>query len=262
MTAREERMITMAEGSALIVGGGTGLGLAAAERLAARGLPVGLSGRRTEVLLAAREQILRQQPGAQVEVAAADSAVERQAHDMILDLAKRLGPPSVLVASAGIYEGCEFLDLTEEAWRHTMTTTLDSTVFPAVAAARLMAAEGSGRIVLIASTNSFISEPGSTAYSAAKAAASSLARSLCVDLAKSGIQVNAVAPGWIHTGMVDDFVQNATAEALRNINPLGRVGQPDEVANLIEYLALDAPDYLTGATIMIDGGQTAAAALI
>jgi gluconate 5-dehydrogenase len=255
-------MDMMAEGSALIVGGGTGIGLAAAQRLAARGLAIGLSGRRHEVLLAARDEILGQQPGAQVEVAAADSAVEQQAHHMVAELADRLGAPQVLVACAGIYETCDFLDLTEQVWRHTMTTTLDSTVFPAVAAARLMAARGSGRIVIVASTNSFISEPESTAYSAAKAAANSLARSLCVDLAKSGIQVNAIAPGWIHTDMVDDFVRNATLEALSNINPLGRVGQPDEVANLIEYLAIDAPDYLTGATIMIDGGQTAAAALI
>jgi gluconate 5-dehydrogenase len=255
-------MDMMAEGSALIVGGGTGIGLAAAQRLAARGLAIGLSGRRREVLLAARDKVLGQQPGAQVEVAAADSAVEQQAHRMVADLADRLGPPQVLVASAGIYETCKFLDLTEQVWRHTMTTTLDSTVFPAVAVARLMAARGSGRIVIVASTNSFISEPESTAYSAAKAAASSLARSLCVDLAKSGIQVNAIAPGWIHTDMVDDFVQSATLEALSNVNPLGRVGQPDEVANLIEYLAIDAPDYLTGATIMIDGGQTAVAALI
>jgi gluconate 5-dehydrogenase len=250
------------DGSALIVGGGTGIGLAAAYRFAARAVPVGLSGRRAHVLAAAREDVLQRYPGATVEVVAADSAVESEAHAMVADLAERLGPPSVLVAGAGIYESCDFLALTEQAWRHTMATTLDSTVFPAVAAARLMAERGGGRIVLLASTNSFVSEPSSTAYSAAKAAASSLARSLAVDLAPSGIQVNAVAPGWIHTGMVDDFVENATAETLANINPLGRVGRPDEVANLIEYLALDAPDYLTGATVLIDGGQTAAAPLI
>ena len=252
----------MTQGSALIVGGGTGIGLAAAHRLVARGMPVGLSGRRADVLAAAREEVLQRDPGAIVEVAAADGAAESEAREMVRYLAERLGPPSVLVASAGIYEGCDFLELTEQTWRHTMTTTLDSTVFPAIAAARLMAERGGGRIVLLASTNSFVSEPGSAAYSAAKAAASSLARSLAVDLAKSGIQANAVAPGWIHTGMVDDFVQNATPEALANINPLGRVGLPDEVANLIEYLALDAPDYLTGATVLIDGGQTAAAPLI
>jgi NAD(P)-dependent dehydrogenase (short-subunit alcohol dehydrogenase family) len=95
-----------------------------------------------------------------------------------------------------------------------------------------------------------------------KAAVSSLARSLCIDLAPRGIQVNAVAPGWVHTSMVDEFVRSATAEALGRINPLGRVGKPDEVANLIEYLGLDAPDYLTGSTIFIDGGQTAMAPLI
>ena len=125
-----------------------------------------------------------------------------------------------------------------------------------------MAERKSGRMVLIASTNSIVSEAGSAHYSAAKAAASSLARSLCVDLAPHGIRVNAVAPGWIHTSMVDEFVQSATPETLRDINPLGRVGKPGEVANLIEYLALDAPDYLTGATILIDGGQTAVAPLI
>ena len=123
-------------------------------------------------------------------------------------------------------------------------------MFPAVAVARLMAQAGSGRMILIASTNSVVSEEGSAHYSAAKAAvASSLARSLCIDLAPRGVTVNAVAPGWVHTAMVDEFVRTATPEALQQINPLRRVGKPDEIANLIEYLALDAPGYLTGATI-------------
>lgn len=249
-------------GAALIVGGGTGIGLAAAERLVARGLAVGLSGRREIVLEQAREALLKQEPGAAVEVYAADCAIESEAQQMVRELTDRLGPPGVFVACAGIYEPCDFLQLTGQEWRRTLSTTLDSTVYPAVAVARLMAERKAGRIVLIASTNSFVSEAESAHYSAAKAAASSLARSLCVDLAPHGIRVNAVAPGWIHTGMVDEFVRSATPEALRNINPLGRVGKAAEVANLIEYLAMDAPDYLTGATILIDGGQTAVAPLI
>jgi NAD(P)-dependent dehydrogenase (short-subunit alcohol dehydrogenase family) len=249
-------------GAALIVGGGTGIGLATAERLVARGVAVGLSGRRESILDQAREALLKKEPGAVVEVYAADSAVESEAHEMVRALAGRLGPPGVLVACAGIYEPCDFLRMTAREWRETLSTTLDSTVYPAVAAGQLMAERKSGRMVLIASTNSIVSEAGSAHYSAAKAAASSLARSLCVDLAPHGIRVNAVAPGWIHTSMVDEFVQSATPETLRDINPLGRVGKPGEVANLIEYLALDAPDYLTGATILIDGGQTAVAPLI
>lgn len=248
--------------SALIVGGGTGIGMATATRLLDRGLSVGLSGRREPVLQQAREQLLKEHPEATVEVHAADSADEAQAHEMVGALAERLGPPAAFVDCAGIYEPCDFLQLTTERWRATIGTTLDSAVYPAVAAARLMAEAGSGRIVLIASTNSVVSEESSAAYSAAKAAVSSLARSLCIDLAPRGIRVNAVAPGWVHTSMVDDFVQNASAEALARINPLGRVGKPDEIANLIEYLVLDAPDYLTGSTIFIDGGQTAMAPLI
>jgi len=247
---------------ALIVGGGTGIGFAAASRLLRRGLSVGISGRRDPLLRQAREQLLSSHPDATVEVHAADSSVEAQAKEMVATLAGRLGPLAAFIDCAGIYEPCDFLEMTGERWQATIASTLDSTVYPAVAAARLMAGAGSGRMVLIASTNSVVSEESSAHYSAAKAAVSSLARSLCIDLAARGIQVNAVAPGWVHTAMVDDFVRSASAEALARINPLGRVGKPDEVANLIEYLALDAPDYLTGSTIFIDGGQTAMAPLI
>jgi NAD(P)-dependent dehydrogenase (short-subunit alcohol dehydrogenase family) len=248
--------------AALIVGGGTGIGLAVAGRLLDRGMSVGISGRREPVLRQAREELLKNHPEATVEVHAADCGVEAQAGEMVAALTERLGGPAAFVDCAGIYEPCDFLELTAERWQATIGTTLDSTVYPAVAAARLMAEAGSGRMVLIASTNSVVSEESSTAYSAAKAAVSSLARSLCIDLAPRGIQVNAVAPGWVHTSMVGEFVQNASAEALARINPLGRVGKPDEIANLIEYLILDAPGYLTGSTIFIDGGQTAMAPLI
>jgi NAD(P)-dependent dehydrogenase (short-subunit alcohol dehydrogenase family) len=120
---------------------------------------------------------------------------------------------------------------------------------------------GGGRVVLISSINSPLSEPESAHYSAAKAAVSSLARSMAVDLSAHGIQVNAIAPGWVHTAMVDDFVRNASPESLQRLNILGRVGQADEIANAIEYLTVDAPTYLTGTTLFVDGGQTAMAPL-
>ena len=152
--------------------------------------------------------------------------------------------------------------MNEESWRHTMSTTLDAITYPSVAAAKVMAKGGGGRFVLISSINAPLSEPESAHYSAAKAGVSSLARSMAVDLAKHGIQVNAVAPGWVHTAMVDEFVQNATPETLKQLNIVARVGQPDELANVIEYLLLGAPDYLNGTTIFVDGGQTAMAPLI
>jgi 3-oxoacyl-[acyl-carrier protein] reductase len=247
---------------ALIVGGGTGIGLATAERLLRRGCAVALSGRRESVLTEAAEQLRSAVDGAKVETVAADGGSERAAHEMVDAAVEAFGGLNVLVNCAGIYEPVHFLELGEDTWRRTMSTTLDAQLYPSVAAAQVMAAAGGGRIILISSINSPLSEPESTHYSAAKAAVSSLARSIAVDMADRGIVANAVAPGWVHTAMVDDFVQQASPESLRRLNVLGRVGLPDEVANVIEYLALDAPMYLTGTTVFVDGGQTAMAPLI
>jgi NAD(P)-dependent dehydrogenase (short-subunit alcohol dehydrogenase family) len=150
----------------------------------------------------------------------------------------------------------------EAAWRPTLAATLDSAVYVSAPAARQMTKQGGGRFVLISSINAPLSEPESAHYSAAKAGISSLARSMAVDLTKHNIQVNALAPGWVHTAMVDEFVQSSTQETLSRLNILGRVGRPDEIANVIEYLLLGAPDYLTGTTIFVDGGQTVMAPLI
>jgi NAD(P)-dependent dehydrogenase (short-subunit alcohol dehydrogenase family) len=197
-----------------------------------------------------------------VETITADGGVQADAELMVDRTVAALGGLTVLVNCAGIYEPVHFLDLDEASWGRTMSTTLDAQLFPSVAAARVMADAGGGRIILISSINSPLSEPESTHYSAAKAAVSSLVRSIAVDVGDRGIQANAVAPGWIHTAMVDDFVKQASPESLKRLNILGRVGQPDEIANVIEYLALDAPTYLTGATLFVDGGQTAMAPLI
>ena len=247
---------------ALIVGGGTGIGYATAERLLRRGCAVALSGRREPVLKEAAEQLSSSVAGAEVETIAADGGSRADAQQMVERTVNAFGALNVLVNCAGIYEPVHFLDLEEESWHRTMSTTLDAQLYPSVAAARVMAGAGGGRIILISSINSPLSEPESTHYSAAKAAVSSLARSIAVDMADRGIQANAVAPGWVHTAMVDDFVQQASPESLRRLNVLGRVGLPDEVANVIEYLALDAPAYMTGTTVFVDGGQTAMAPLI
>ena len=252
----------MSEHHALIVGGGTGIGYATAERLARAGVAVALAGRREEVLDEARDRLLGNVDGAAVVTAAGDAGVESEARAMVATAVEQLGGLDLCVNCAGIYEPVDFLDMNEEAWRHTMSTTLDAITYPSVAAAKVMAESGGGRFVLISSINAPLSEPESAHYSAAKAGVSSLARSMAVDLAKHGIQVNAVAPGWVHTAMVDEFVQNATAETLRQLNIVARVGQPDELANVIEYLLLGAPEYLNGTTIFVDGGQTAMAPLI
>jgi NAD(P)-dependent dehydrogenase (short-subunit alcohol dehydrogenase family) len=247
----------------LIVGGGTGIGYAAAERLAERGVSLALAGRRLEVLESAREALLQQTPPVRVETVDGDAGVYEEAVRIVARSVELLGGVDICINCAGIYEPVDFLKLDTASWRRTMSATLDAIAYVSAAAARAMVTAGrGGRFVLISSINSPLSEPESAHYSAAKAGVSSLARSMAVDLAGHGIVTNAIAPGWVHTAMVDDFVREASAESLARLNVLGRVGRPDEVANVIEYLALDAPDYLVGTTIYVDGGQTAMAPLI
>ena len=111
------------------------------------------------------------------------------------------------------------------------------------------------------SINAPQSEPESAHYSAAKAAIVSVAKSIAVDLAGTNVVANAVAPGWVYTDMTSEFVDQSTPEQLRRVNPLGRAGRVEEIASLVLYLVRDAPEFLSGSTIFIDGGQTAAAPL-
>ena len=243
--------------SALITGGSSGIGLACARRLHDAGWDVGLVGRRVAALDEAAATLAG--GGAQVATFPADLAAPDAPAEVVGQHVARFGGIDALVASAGNYDLDDVRALSAERWDATLHLHVRAAVLAAGAAARHMAAAGRGRIVLLSSVNGFHSEPGSIAYSAAKAAIISVARSLAVDLAPSGVQANAVAPGWVTTPMTQPHLRTTTAEQLRRVNPMGRAGTADEIAGLVGYLILDAPDFLTGATITVDGGQTALA---
>jgi NAD(P)-dependent dehydrogenase (short-subunit alcohol dehydrogenase family) len=245
---------------ALVVGGGTGMGFAAANRLARRGVPIVLSGRREDVLVKAGARLREAHPDSSVEIFPGDAGVAENARAMVALAVERFGGLDILVGAAGIYEEVEFTDIDEEAWRRTLTATLDAMAYPAIAAARQMKDAGGGRIVLISSIDADTSEPNVAAYNVAKAGVGALVRSIVVDCTRYGIQANAVAPGWVYTPMVASYLDNADPAVMEPLNPLARAGQADEIGNVIEYLALDAPAFLTGSTILVDGGQTIRAA--
>jgi NAD(P)-dependent dehydrogenase (short-subunit alcohol dehydrogenase family) len=246
---------------ALVVGGGTGMGYASAQRLAGRGVGLVLSGRREPVLVQAQQQIKDAHAGAGVEILAGDAGIEEQSQAMVQAAIEHFGRLDILVGAAGIYEAVDFPDLDANSWRRTITATLDAMAFPAIAAVREMKKTGGGRIVLISSIDTITSEPEVAHYNAAKAAVGALVRSIVVDCTKDGIQANAVAPGWVYTPMVASYIDEAEPGMMDRINPLGRAADADEIGNVIEYLALDAPQFLTGSTIFIDGGQTIRAAM-
>lgn len=255
--------------SALITGGSSGIGLACAHALHREGWHLSLVGRRADALADAADAIRRESrdvgatadtdADAVVATHAADLRTGEAPAEVIEQHVARFGGIDALVAGAGNYDLDDIRTLTAARWDATLDLHLRGAVLAAGAAGRRMSAAGRGRIVLLSSVNGFHSEPESIAYSAAKAAIISVARSLAVDLAPSGVQANAVAPGWVTTPMTEQHLTQTTPEQLRRVNPMGRAGTVDEIAGLVRYLIVDAPDFLTGAAITVDGGQTAMA---
>jgi NAD(P)-dependent dehydrogenase (short-subunit alcohol dehydrogenase family) len=241
---------------ALVVGGGTGIGRACARALVARGVAVMLAGRRADKLEDAVAEITAAHEGAQVTWRSTDAGVWEEAEAAVAETVERFGGIDIVVNAAGIYVPCAFHELTAELWRESMSATLDSMAYVSIAAARRMVEQRRGRILLTSSIDDRLSEPWAAPYNAAKSATSSLVRSMALDLAPFNIQANAVAPGLVDTEMA--WVSTMTPDALRWSNPLARAGTPDEIAGVFTYLALDAPAFLTGEVIFVDGGKTIA----
>lgn len=244
---------------AVVTGAGTGMGRAAAKALATAGFAVMVAGRREDMLDESRSEILASTPDAVVELRVTDVGQPAECDALIADSVERLGRVDVVVTAAASFEPAHVLDMTAAVWDSCMDVVLRGSVLVAVAAARQMKRVGSGRIILISSINGAVSEPETAHYSAAKAAIMSVAKSMAVDLSEHGIAVNAVAPGWVDTPMIAEFVAEATPADLARINPLARLGRPEELASVIAFLATDAPMFFTGSTLFVDGGQTAVA---
>lgn len=247
--------------SALITGGGSGIGKAVAVALMDAGYAVTIAGRREAVLDATAADLLEAHPGGLVYTHAVDVGTPNGPGEAVRQHIERNGGIDALVTAAAAYAPKHFCDLDAATWDETVNVALRGSVLAAVEASRYMRDHGGGRIVLFSSINAPQSEPESAHYSAAKAAIVSVAKSIAVDLANTNVVANAVAPGWVYTDMTAEYVDQSTAEQLRRVNPLGRAGRVDEIANLVLYLVRDAPEFLNGSTIFVDGGQTAAAPL-
>jgi NAD(P)-dependent dehydrogenase (short-subunit alcohol dehydrogenase family) len=170
------------------------------------------------------------------------------------------GPPlSALVNSAGIAHFVSTLDLEHEDWRRVMDVNIDGTLHPSVLAARRMGDAGGGAIVNLASVAGMFGWPRRAAYSTSKAAVAGLTRTLAVEWAASGIRVNAVAPGYIATELVEKLIAdgNIDYETYAPLAALNRFGTPAEVAQPILFLLSSGAAFITGVTLPIDGGFAA-----
>ncbi|MEW6209094.1 MAG: SDR family oxidoreductase [Acidobacteriota bacterium] len=246
---------------ALITGGGTGIGKAVAERLVALGAKVVINGRRADVLERAASEI--DGSGKNIASVAGDIASPATGKEMVEVAQKKFGGVDILVNNAGIFRPNPFLEHTENDVSAYIDIILKGTFFASQAAVPAMQRRGGGAIINVGSMWAIqaIGLTPSSAYSAAKAGVHALTRNLAIELAKDRIRVNTVAPAVVETPVYDTFLTpEQVAEVLPTFNafhPLGRNGQPQDVAGAILFLASDEAAWITGAILPVDGGVTA-----
>jgi NAD(P)-dependent dehydrogenase (short-subunit alcohol dehydrogenase family) len=242
-------MARLAGRKAVVTGAARGIGLAVAERLVAEGATVLLSDIDEQTLAKSAERLA--QPWIAADVSQVADVVR-----LIDSASVRLGGLDILVNNAGITHKAELLDLAEADFDRVIAVNLKSAVFATQAAARHMIPRKSGVIINIASVNAVLAIPDQIPYSVSKAAVKQLTNVSAIGLAKHGIRVNAIGPGTIVTEMSRALMTDPAIEAgVRARTPLGRCGEPEEIAAVAAFLASDDASYITGQTIYPDGGR-------
>ena len=242
---------------ALVTGASSGLGVRFAEVLAENGASVALVARRADRLAALQSRI--EKSGGRAVAVEADVR-DRSAMQAAFDAAeKAFGTVTILVNNAGVVQAGRAVEVAEEDWRRVLSTNLDAVFYWAQEAARRMLAAGTeGSIVNIASVLGITPDNGVVGYATAKAGVIQMTKTMAIELAYKGIRVNAIAPGWIETEINSDYLASERGAAMKRKIPMGRFGQTRDLDGPILLLASDAGRYMTGATIVADGGQVVA----
>ena len=233
---------------ALVTGGASGIGLAITERFLERGAKVAVLDLAPDS--AARDGVLPitcdvTDPAS---LAAAFARAEAE-----------LGPLDIVVANAGISQNQPTLDLEFAQWRKVMAINLDGVFLTAQEAGRRMVPRGKGSILMLSSVYGVVAAPERIAYVASKSAVSAMAKALAIEWGPHGVRVNAMAPGYVKTALVDDLVARGRLDPTKLIakTPLRRMIDPAEIADLAAFIASDEAGGMTGHVAVFDGGFTA-----
>jgi NAD(P)-dependent dehydrogenase (short-subunit alcohol dehydrogenase family) len=250
--------VRLADKVALVTGAAQGIGLACAQAFARQGAQVFITDVNED---AGRREVLRlRSEGFAVSFVACDVSRKVQVDAAIAAAVNEFGRIDVLVANAGIVHAAEFLDLKEEDFDRVLAVNLKGIFLAGQAAARQMVKQGGGgAIVNMSSVNAVLAIPNQVPYVVSKGGINQLTKVMALALAPHRIRVNAIGPGTILTDLARTAVLG-NKEAERKIlsrTPLGRMGDPDEVANVAVFLASDEASYVTGQTIYPDGGRLA-----
>jgi NAD(P)-dependent dehydrogenase (short-subunit alcohol dehydrogenase family) len=247
---------TLAGRVAIVTGGGRGLGRAFALALAEAGADVALAARSIgdiERVATEVEELGRRALAAPTDVTDA-AAVER----LVERVLSELGDLDILVNNSGITHSAPLLETSPEEWDRVVATNLRGCFLCMRAAGRHFADRRAGKVINVASNFAFMGVPNFASYCASKAAIVNLTRAAAIEWAGVGVQVNALAPGYVETDMnaAARSDEELNAKILRQI-PARRMARPEELGPLVVYLASSASDFMTGETLVFDGGQVA-----
>lgn len=239
--------------TAVVIGGTSGIGRALAHGLAEAGADVVCTSRRADQVETAATEI--EQLGRRTLRATSDVSDRSSLEDLLAVCSTEFGKVDILINSAGITKRTPTVELAEEDWTAILETNLTGTLRACQVFGRHMVENGYGRIINIASLSTFVSLFEVAAYSASKAAVASLTKSLAIEWAKRGVNVNAIAPGVFRTALNQKLLdETPRGQEFLARTPMGRFGDVTELAGAAVFLASEAASFVTGEIIVVDGG--------
>ncbi len=242
---------------AIITGASKGIGKGIAIRYAQEGASVVLASRSMDLLSAISEQIRK--AGGKALALEADVSRYESVQAMVNKSVEHFGRLDIMVNNAGIAMAGPSEDLSPKDWQSALDTDLSGVFYGCQCAARKMIPQGGGCIINITSVYGLVAAPGRAGYCASKAACNMLTKVLAIEWAKKNIRVNAIAPGYFRTELVQGVIDKGMLPlgAIEKRTPLGRIGEVQDLLGLAVYLASDESSYMTGSVVNIDGGWEA-----
>lgn len=242
---------------ALVTGSSRGIGKELAAGLADAGASIVLHGRDTERLAVTTAEFVERYGASRIFSYAFDVTDDAAVASNIARIEAEVGPLRILVNNAGIQHRVPLLELEVTDWQRVLETNLTSAFLVGREVARSMLERGEGKIINICSVQSDLARPTIAAYTAAKGGLRNLTRAMTAEWAARGLQINAIAPGYIHTEMTQNLVDDEKFNSwILGRTPAGRWGTVEDLAGPAVWLASDGSNYVNGQTIFIDGGMT------